>query len=159
MTKEENQAAGVQQTVSPRGEDRMKRLKKGALSREARTITSMIEIFCRARHGTKSGLCPECEELNAYARKRLSCCPFGQNKPVCAKCKVHCYKPAMREKINAVMRYAGPRIVFVHPFLTLEHLWKSFAVKPPEKPRAQLRTKKITPAAGGAAGSEQQKKN
>ena len=125
MTKEENQAAGVQQTVSPRGEDRMKRLEKGALSREARTITSMIEIFCRARHGTKSGLCPECEELNAYARKRLSCCPFGQNKPVCAKCKVHCYKPVMREKIREVMRLSGPRMLFSHPVMAVSHVIES----------------------------------
>ena len=135
----------------------MKRLESGALAREARTIASMIELYCRAHHGTKSGLCPECEELNAYARKRLSCCPFGQYKPVCAKCKVHCYKPAMREKIGAVMRFAGPRIVFVHPLLSLEHLWKSLTVTPPEKLRAKPRTQTIR--ATPEAVSEEQKKN
>ena len=135
----------------------MKRLESGALAREARTIASMIELYCRAHHGTKSGLCPECEELNAYARKRLSCCPFGQDKPVCAKCKVHCYKPAMREKIGAVMRFAGPRIVFVHPLLSLEHLWKSLTVMPPEKPRAKPHTQTIK--AMPEAAPKEQKKN
>ena len=153
---EENKADG-EQRGSARGEERMKRLESGALAREARTIASMIELYCRAHHGTKSGLCPECEELNAYARKRLSCCPFGQDKPVCAKCKVHCYKPAMREKIGAVMRFAGPRIVFVHPLLSLEHLWKSLTVTPPEKPRAKPRTQTIR--ATPEAVSEEQKKN
>lgn len=157
MAMQEEIKADGEQRGSARGEERMKRLESGALAREARTIASMIELYCRAHHGTKSGLCPECEELNAYARKRLSCCPFGQDKSVCAKCKVHCYKPAMREKIGAVMRFAGPRIVFVHPLLSLEHLWKSLTVTPPEKPRAKPRTQTIR--ATPEAVSEEQKKN
>lgn len=120
---------------------RMKRLESGALGREARTVAAMIEIYCRAHHKAgrpaSGGLCPACRELSDYAMKRLACCPFGEHKPVCAKCRVHCYKPAMREQISAVMRFAGPRVMFSHPLLALEHLWKSLTVTPPEKPRAR----------------------
>ncbi len=108
---------------------RMKRLESGALGREARTVAAMIEIYCRVRAPTGVD--------TLAAMKRLACCPFGEHKPVCAKCRVHCYKPAMREQISAVMRFAGPRVMFSHPLLALEHLWKSLTVTPPEKPRAR----------------------
>ncbi len=123
-------------------EDRFVRLQTGALAREARTIEAMIGIYCRAHHGKRDSLCPQCEELRDYARKRLACCPFGHGKPVCAKCKVHCYTPEMREKISEVMRFASPRILFSHPLLTFDHLWKSLTVTPPEKPRAKTTWKK-----------------
>ncbi len=65
---------------------------------------------------------------------------------MCAKCKVHCYKPAYKEKISEIMRFASPRVVFKHPFLSLEHLWKSAPVTPPEKPRAKPRAKPLAGA-------------
>ncbi|HNR32353.1 MAG TPA: nitrous oxide-stimulated promoter family protein, partial [Candidatus Hydrogenedentes bacterium] len=34
---------------------------------------------------------------------------------------IHCYKPVMREQTRAVMRYAGPRMLFRHPWLTVMH--------------------------------------
>ena len=36
--------------------------------------------------------------------------------------QVHCYKPAMREQIRAVMRWAGPRMLPVHPVLSVKHV-------------------------------------
>ena len=65
---------------------------------------------------------------------------------MCAKCKVHCYKPAYKEKSSEIMRFAAPRVVFKHPFLSLEHLWKSAPVTPPEKPRAKPRAKPLAGA-------------
>ena len=119
---------------------RLKRIESGSLKREADTVLAMTRIYCRAHHGTNGKeLCSECQELVDYAFKRLSCCPFGEKKPVCAKCKVHCYKPFYREKVAKVMRFAGPRIVVAHPILALEHLWKSMTVTPPEKPRGKPR--------------------
>ena len=53
---------------------------------------------------------------------RLEKCPFQEHKTTCAKCPVHCYKPARREQIRAVMRYAGPRMMFRHPRLAFYHL-------------------------------------
>ena len=82
----------------------------------------MIGLYCREEHGTDGGLCGECEALRDYARQRLLKCPFQQGKTTCAKCPVHCYKPDMRERIRAVMRYAGPRMLVRHPILALLHL-------------------------------------
>ena len=45
-----------------------------------------------------------------------------ETKTFCSACKVHCYRPEMREKIRAVMRWAGPRMLFVHPVLAVRHL-------------------------------------
>jgi predicted amidophosphoribosyltransferase len=88
---------------------------------ERRTVEAMIGIFCRGRHGTKEGLCPDCGELRDYAARRLEQCPLRANKPKCSACPVHCYKPAMRERIREVMRYAGPRMLYRHPILTGKH--------------------------------------
>lgn len=91
-------------------------------AREARTVDAMIRIYCRGVHGTDEGLCDQCAALAAYARERLTRCPFGALKPTCAKCTIHCYAPEMRERIRAVMRYAGPRMLLRHPLLALGHL-------------------------------------
>lgn len=118
---------------------RLARLEKGPLKTEADTVRAMVHLYCTAHHknGEKkdNGLCPECETLLSYAMKRLACCPFGENKAACGNCKVHCYKPEMLEKIAVVMRYAGPRLLWRHPVLSLAHIIKSLTVKAPEKPR------------------------
>lgn len=92
---------------------------------EKLTVGKMIYIYCNAKHGTHSSLCAECEELNDYAQSRLSRCKYGDNKPTCEKCPVHCYKPEMREKIRNVMRFAGPRMIYKHPVLAIKHLFKT----------------------------------
>lgn len=101
------------------------------LEREERTIAAMIALYCRDDHGAarpagaapgEEGLCPECTELLAYARLRLEKCRYGADKPTCAKCPTHCYKPAMRERVRDVMRYSGPRMIKEHPFLAVAHL-------------------------------------
>jgi predicted amidophosphoribosyltransferase len=91
------------------------------MERERRTIEAMIGIYCRGQHRQCGELCPECRELLDYARLRLARCPFQEQKTTCANCPVHCYKPAMRERVRVVMRYAGPRMLFRHPGLTLYH--------------------------------------
>jgi hypothetical protein len=92
------------------------------MRREARTIEAMIEIYCRAHHGTRGALCADCEALLDYAGLRLEKCPYQENKTTCVKCPVHCYKPAMREQVRDVMRYAGPRMLLRHPYLAVMHL-------------------------------------
>lgn len=89
------------------------------------TIKYMIEDYCNEHHHTEGALCPECQELIDYAFFRISKCPHGENKPNCADCKIHCYKPEMREKIIGVMRFAGPRMIFKHPMLAARHIAKS----------------------------------
>jgi predicted amidophosphoribosyltransferase len=85
------------------------------------TADLMIHIFCQNRHGRREGLCPECRELLEYVTLRLKKCPLRENKPRCSKCPVHCYKPEMRERIRAVMKYAGPRMLYRHPVRSWKH--------------------------------------
>lgn len=92
------------------------------LAREAATLRAMIALFCRDRHGTKAGLCADCADLETYALRRLDGCRYGAEKPVCAKCPTHCYAPARRQAIRAVMAYAGPRMLRRHPALAVRHL-------------------------------------
>lgn len=90
------------------------------LAREWRTVTAMLHIYCRDKHG--GSLCSECEDLKDYVSVRLDRCRFGEDKPTCAKCPVHCYQRERREQIKVVMRYAGPRMVWEHPWLSLWHM-------------------------------------
>jgi hypothetical protein len=93
------------------------------LSRARETIKAMIEIYCYAKHGCKDeNLCDECERLLTYANLRLDRCPFGDEKPFCSTCSVHCYNKQMRERIKEVMRFAGVKILFHHPILAFWHL-------------------------------------
>jgi len=93
------------------------------LTRERKTVGVMIAMYCQDQHGSEpESLCDECRELLEYADARLERCPFGPKKPACAKCPIHCYKPAMREKIREVMKYAGPRMLKKHPIMGIRHL-------------------------------------
>ena len=67
-------------------------------------VSEMIALYCRKQHKTPKGqLCPACQELQDYALARIDKCPFMETKTFCSACKVHCYKPEMREKIRAVI--------------------------------------------------------
>ena len=87
-------------------------------------------IYCRGKHRgvvraplasegaalgvygrTSPVVCGECAGLLAYAEQRRAFCSKDP-KPFCSTCDTHCYKPAMREYMREVMRYAGPRSIF-----------------------------------------------
>ncbi|MBP3674560.1 MAG: nitrous oxide-stimulated promoter family protein [Oscillospiraceae bacterium] len=89
--------------------------------REKETVSLMIALYCRKKHGGR-GLCPDCAALDAYARLRSDKCPFMETKTFCSNCKVHCYKADMRERIRAVMRFSGPRMIFHHPVMAVRHV-------------------------------------
>ena len=93
--------------------------------REKRIVSEMIALYCHRKHGTKGRICDDCAALDAYARMRSDKCPFMETKTFCSNCKVHCYKPDMREKIREVMRFSGPRMLTVHPVMTLRHVIES----------------------------------
>lgn len=108
-------------------EERMKQTTPKDLAKkraeEQLLVSEMIALYCRRQHRTPKGsLCPECQELRDYALARIDHCPFMETKTFCSACKVHCYKPAMREKIRTVMRWAGPRMLPVHPILSIRHV-------------------------------------
>jgi len=89
--------------------------------RELKTIALMVSMYCHHHHGTTL-LCTDCAALFDYAKRRLQRCVFGDAKPNCAQCVVHCYSAQMREKIRVVMRWAGPRMLLRHPILGILHL-------------------------------------
>lgn len=93
--------------------------------REKKLVSQMIALYCRKKHGTKGGLCRECAELDQYARQRSDKCPFMETKTFCSNCKVHCYRPQMREKVRQVMRFSGPRMLFIHPAMVIRHMIES----------------------------------
>lgn len=95
----------------------------GRIEREKRTIEAMLNIFCSDHHQDNGALCAECKQMLDYAQRRLSTCPFQAAKPACNHCKVHCYAPEMRNRVKAVMRYAGPRMTLRFPLLSLLHLF------------------------------------
>lgn len=95
---------------------------------EKRVVGQMIKLYCRKKHHTRE-LCPECSELLDYANQRVNKCPFMETKTFCSNCKVHCYKPEMRERIREVMRFSGPRMIFYHPYLAIKHLVLSMKEK------------------------------
>ncbi|MFO7570036.1 MAG: nitrous oxide-stimulated promoter family protein [Smithellaceae bacterium] len=105
------------------------------MKKESKTLRAMILLYCHEQHDAPKGeLCYSCSELLAYAKARLERCPYADDKPACSNCPKHCYKPVQREQIRKVMRYAGPRMMWSHPLLALDHLLKKFkkqtAVKP-----------------------------
>jgi MinD superfamily P-loop ATPase len=92
------------------------------LDRELLTITRMVEIYCSAHHGDSDCMpCEECSEFLDYAAVRLKKCPYGVDKPTCAKCPIHCYKPARKAQAGKIMRYSGPRMLLHHPLLVIAH--------------------------------------
>ena len=113
----------------PEGRDEPRRI-----ARERATVAAMIRLACRSWHGTGDELCSECQDLQDFANQKLDRCPFQDGKPTCANCLVHCYKPDMRERIREVMRFAGPRMLRRHPYLTVCHILDGRR-KPPELPR------------------------
>ena len=53
--------------------------------------------------------------------ERLARCVHGDEKPTCRRCTIHCYDADHRERIRAVMCYAGPRMVLRHPIDAIQH--------------------------------------
>ena len=106
------------------------------IERERKTLEAMIRVYCHGTHGSGTGECAACAELQAYADRRLEKCPFQEEKPPCARCPIHCYQPERREQVKAVMRYSGPRMMFRHPIFALRH-WLDGFRKAPAHPRRQ----------------------
>ncbi|MEI7087233.1 nitrous oxide-stimulated promoter family protein [Pectobacterium versatile] len=88
--------------------------------REIRTVGLMIELY--EKHHPETDDNAQYKDLFNYAIKRLERCQFGEDKPACKHCPIHCYQPARREAIKAIMRWSGPRMLLRHPILAIRHL-------------------------------------
>lgn len=93
--------------------------------KEQRIVQEMIYLYCRKNHEgydrKHKKLCRQCLELASYAEQKTGRCPFMGQKTFCSNCKVHCYSPAMRNRIREVMRFSGPRMLLHHPLLAIWH--------------------------------------
>ena len=115
----------MQMQTQPASTKRMRPANHGRrVRREQRTIEVMLGIYCRDHHGkphqsTGRNLCEDCAALLRYAHQRLDNCVFGELKQSCDQCTAHCYSKTLRPRVIEVMRYAGPRMTFRHPVLSL----------------------------------------
>ncbi|KAA9001740.1 nitrous oxide-stimulated promoter family protein [Affinibrenneria salicis] len=98
--------------------------------RELTTVGLMIELYQQA-HPTPAGDDQHYALLLQYAQKRLEKCYFGEQKPACKNCPIHCYQPARRAAIKIIMRWAGPRMLLHHPILAIRHLIDDRRPAPP----------------------------
>lgn len=92
------------------------------IEQEKRVVERMISLYCR-KYEKNQTLCNACKALLDYAHLRLSRCKYGDAKPTCRLCPIHCYRPDMRKQMQQVMRYAGPRMLIYYPKDALMHLW------------------------------------
>ena len=92
--------------------------------REKRTISNMVAIYCAGNHEATArtetshageALCPACKAIDDYCVLRTERCRSMAHKTSCEECGNHCYAPAQREQIRAIMRYAGPRMITPPP--------------------------------------------
>ena len=116
----------------------------GRLKSEHQNLVKMTHIYCNDHHDKTDGsLCESCSKLMDYSERRLAKCPYGQAKPTCANCPIHCYKPLQRQHVREVMRYAGPRMLRHHPWDALVHIFDKLrrAVHPMELRRAKAKKK------------------
>ncbi|MBF0343985.1 MAG: nitrous oxide-stimulated promoter family protein [Nitrospirae bacterium] len=98
---------------------------------EKKSVKIMIDLYCKKHHPDVYGSCEECSELLDYSWRRLDKCIFQNEKPTCSTCPIHCYKPDMREKIKAVMRYSGKWMILKTPILAILHSF--YGLKKPKQ--------------------------
>lgn len=91
----------------------------------------MIALYCARNHADVARhevaycgepVCAECAALDAYAVMRTQRCRKMDVKTSCDECENHCYRPEERERIRAVMRFSGPRMLTKHPVAAIRHL-------------------------------------
>lgn len=100
----------------------MRKTLENKREQEKEMVSQMIALYCRKQHHTHGSLCQDCAALRDYACQRSDKCPFMETKTFCSNCKVHCYKPEMREKIRTIMRFSGPQMMFHHPVMAVRHI-------------------------------------
>ncbi len=97
-------------------------------TKDIRVLRDFVAVYCRENHknassalfampgaetamGTKEiRLCADCSKLLSHGIAKRLRCPYDP-KPVCRKCKTHCYAPGYREKMRGVMKFSGMYLV------------------------------------------------
>jgi len=99
-------------------------------AKDIRVLSDFISIYCRENHRAEPKekfylknervesvlkdsnltLCRDCRKLLSHGIAKLLLCPYDP-KPMCKKCKTHCYAPGYREKVREVMRFSGRYLI------------------------------------------------
>lgn len=119
--------------------------------RELHTVRLMITLY-EKHHPPMPQESDRYQRLSAYAGNRLERCHFGEDKPACKHCPIHCYQPARREEIKAIMRWSGPRMLLRHPILALRHLMDDRRPVPDYRPQKSPATRDQTTTIIDSAG-------
>ncbi len=107
--------------------------------KEKELITIMINIYNKKKFKQKQ-LTKEMQELLDYAYVRIENCPHRKKnvngeKPFCSCCTIQCYKADMKQKMVEVMKFSGPRLIFLHPIVSIDHLQKTLKFKKSKRVR------------------------
>ncbi|MCI6671444.1 MAG: nitrous oxide-stimulated promoter family protein [Prevotella sp.] len=92
------------------------------IEKEKIIVKEMIALYAKHKEGKKI-IDGHYKELADYCEKRLDKCYWGEKKPACKACTIHCYGKAKREEIKKVMRWAGPRMLLYRPWFTIKHFF------------------------------------
>lgn len=103
----------------------------GNVSKDRLTLEAIGGIYCRGNHAgvpkDEAGMCPECR---AAIERTLECavaCPHG-HEGNCQDCDIRCQRGEAQQRIKEIMRYAAPRMAFLHPLMTFDYLKKKLLV-------------------------------
>lgn len=105
-------------------------------TKDIKLLGTFVEAYCTGKHsrgdqsivalpaemGNRS-LCQECASFLEYAITKRLQCPLEADKPTCKNCRIHCYDTLRREKVRAIMSYAGRRLMMRG---RLDYLWHYF---------------------------------
>ena len=106
-------------------------MKNTHVDKDRRTLEAIGHIYCAAHHeGEKdaAGLCPDCRNTIDATLQRATDCPFGHEHN-CQDCTVHCQRGEAQERIQEIMRYAAPRMMYKHPIMAAGYLRKKLRSK------------------------------
>ncbi len=97
----------------------------------------MLKLYNKKKYRQKK-LTKEMQELLDYSYLRIENCPHRKKnnngeKPFCSCCNIQCYKADMKQNMVEVMRFSGPRILFSHPIVSIDHLKKTLKFKREQK--------------------------
>jgi len=96
------------------------------IKREKIVVEKTVKLYCKGRHASRICLCNECKDLLSYVKERIDKCIYNENKTVCSKCKLYCYKRSVKEMMKRITKYSSPRMVLWHPIITLRYIIDSY---------------------------------
>ncbi|MDO5028056.1 MAG: nitrous oxide-stimulated promoter family protein [Bacillota bacterium] len=89
------------------------------IEKKKEILRLMVEIYKKAHPDQAEDLLA----LETYAIDKMTNCPNKNKNIVCKSCTIHCYQKEQRQQIKKIMRFSGPRMLVLHPILTIEYFF------------------------------------